>query len=253
MVHRNNSIFRKAFLIFLILSPGWTTVFAFEIQTDSTKTLVKKTADFTVTGHGDAHQWNTADWITITKQESSTHKNLSTQFKLLYSDKGLYFLFKCEDQKLSATLTEDFTALFKEDVIEVFLWPDETVPVYLEYELSPLNYELVILIPNINGRTSGWRPWHYEGKRRTQHATSVQGGKKESHAAIQSWMGEFFIPYSLLGSLIMGPPKPGSKWRANFYRIDYDDGYNTWTWQKTTPNKAGNFHEYKKFGTIVFE
>jgi hypothetical protein len=235
-------------LIFTIVS---TT--GYSVGKDSTKTLVRKTADFRVNGEGNSPQWNEAEWINITKQESSTSRKLSTQVKLLYSDQGLYFLFKCEDQKITATLQQDFTALFKEDVIEVFIWPDQSLPVYLEYELSPLDYELVILVPNINGKTSGWRPWHYEGKRRTQHATSVEGGEKKSQAAIKSWTAEFFMPYTLLGSLIAGPPASGTEWRANLYRIDYDDGYTTWTWQKTTLGKGGNFHEYKKFGTLVFE
>jgi len=36
---------------------------------------------------------------------------------------------------------------------------------------------------------------------------------------------------------------------ANFYRIDYDKGSNHWTWKPT----SRSFHEYKKFGTIIFE
>lgn len=243
----------SALLGTLIFFVGWNHAFSFQYQTDSTKTIVKRTSDFKITGTGNSANWKTAEWVTITKQESSSTKDLMTQVKLLYSDQGMYFLFKCEDQKVTATLQEDFAALFKEDVIEVFLWPDQSVPVYLEYEISPLNYELAILIPNMNGRTSGWRPWHYDGKRKVQHATSVQGGEKKSHAPIKSWMAEFFIPYALLGSLVAEPPTAGTQWRGNFYRIDYDDGYTTWTWQKTTHGKAGNFHEYKKFGTLVFE
>ena len=241
----------RVLFVFLILTLGCRT--GFSLGNDSTKTLVRKTNDFTVNGKGDSPNWNATHWIDITKQESSTSKKLSTQVKLLYSGQGLYFLFKCEDQKITATLQQDFTALFKEDVIEIFIWPDQSLPVYLEYELSPLNYELVILVPNLNGKTSGWRPWHYEGKRKTQHATSVDGGEKKSHAAIKGWTAEIFMPYALLGSLVSGPPVSGTEWRANLYRIDYDDGYTTWTWQKTTLGKGGNFHEYKKFGTLVFE
>ena len=47
------------------------------------------------------------------------------------------------------------------------------------------------------------------------------------------------------------PPKAGTKWRANFYRMDYDDKSVTsaWDWARVGPS----FHEYKKFGTLVFE
>ena len=150
-------------------------------------------------------------------------------------------------------MQEDFAALFKEDVIEVFIQPDASLPVYLEYELSPLDYEVAILVHNRDGKTSAWRPWHYDGKRRTEHATSADGGEKKSNAVIKSWTAEIFMPYALLGSLVGETPRAGTQWRANFYRIDYDEGYTTWTWQKTSLGKAGNFHEYKKFGTLVFE
>jgi hypothetical protein len=241
------------FLAFLIIGIASTESISSVLLNDSAKIIVRKTTDFKVTGDGNSINWNNADWLTITKQESSSSKSVLTQVKLLYSSQGIYFLFRCDDQKITATLQEDFAPLFKEDVVEVYLWPDQSVPIYFEYELSPLNFELPILIPNIKGRVQGWAPWRYEGKRRTQHATSVQGGEKKSHAAISNWSAEFFIPFSLLGSLIDGPPSSGARWRANFYRIDYDEGYNTWSWQKTTLAKAGNFHEYQKFGTIVFE
>lgn len=240
----------KRLALTLLMTVSICSVFAFSGEPSSV--IVKKTADFHITGKGDAPNWNNTEWINITVQENVDKEKRLTKAKVLYSDLGLYFLFQNEDQKITATLTEDFTALFKEDVVEVFLWPDTTLSVYYEYELSPLNYELIILVPNIDGKSRGWRPWHYEGKNRTQHQTSVSGGEKKSNASIKEWTAEFFIPFTLLQPLA-GSPKPGTQWRANLYRIDYDNGYSTWTWQKTTPNAPGNFHEYRKFGTLIFE
>ncbi len=209
---------------------------------------VKITNDFTVTGDGKAPQWTKTDWINLPVRKNPQN-TLATRIKLLYSDKGIYFLFFCEDTKLTATITEDFGNLYEEDVVEIFLWTDESLPLYFEYEVSPLNYELPILIPNNNGKFFGWKPWKYEGDRKTIHQTSVQGGKKASNAAVKSWMAEFFIPFALLRPLNKVPPKSGTQWRANFYRIDYDNAVTTWQWQPT----SGNFHEYQKFGTIIFE
>ena len=47
-------------------------------------------------------------------------------------------------------------------------------------------------------------------------------------------------------------PKPSerARWRANFYRMDYDDKTTTsWDWARV----GTSFHEYRKFGTLVFE
>ena len=147
-----------------------------------------------------------------------------TRFKVLYSTTGLYFLMEGTDRKLTATMAEDFMDLWNEDVFEVFLWTDERYPVYFEYEISPLNHELPILVPNFGGQFLGWRPWHFERDRLTRKATAIIGGPKEPHASIEGWRAEFFIPYTLLKPLQNVPPKAGTRWRANFYRMDHDDG-----------------------------
>jgi hypothetical protein len=208
---------------------------------------VKPTQDFEVTGKGDNAAWSNADWTALTRRQADGHP-YDARFKILYSDTGLHFLMDGTDRTLTATMTEDFMDLWKEDVFEVYLWPDERYPVYFEYEVSPLNRELPIIIPNFGGQFLGWRPWHYEGDRLTRKATSTSGGPKEPHASIDGWRAEFFIPYALLKPLQNVPPKPGSVWRANFYRMDHDGGKLTqWGWVPLE-----NFHEYQKFGDLVF-
>ncbi len=206
-------------------------------------------ADFEINGPGDHVTWLQTDWVNLPLRHGPA-SDLTTQAKVLYSATGIYFMMQCADEVLTATLTEDFADLYKEDVVEVFLWTDEAQPLYFEYELSPLDYELPILIPNHDGDFYGWRPWHYEGERRTRHATSVQGGEKKSGAKITGWTAEFFIPYALLKPLGNVPPRSGTRWRANLYRIDYDgEAPRYWQWQPT----SGNFHEYQRFGTLLFE
>jgi hypothetical protein len=209
---------------------------------------VKKTTDFEVTGRGNAANWKKADWLVL-PQRSSWGKDMETKVKTLYSSEGMYFLFSCEDEKLHATMTEDFMDLWIEDVVEVFLWPDEKLPAYFEYEISPLNRELPILISNDEGDLVRWQPFHYDADRKTRHETAVTGGKKESGAAITAWTAEFFIPFKLMRPLKNIAPKAGTRWHANFYRVDYDKGEARWSWQLT----RDSFHDYERFGTLEFE
>jgi len=209
---------------------------------DTTQIKVKKTKDFSVTGKGVAPNWNEVDWLTITPRDKNIYQ---TKLKLLYSDSGIYCLFHCEDKKITATMNADNMDLWHEDVVEAFFWTDEKFPIYFEYELSPLNYELPILVPNNKGNFLGWLPWHYEGSRRTKHATFIE----KNGDNVLSWTAEFYIPYALLKPLNYVPPKKGTKWRANFYRIDYDNGPVEWSWQLTKTS----FHDYKRFGTLVFD
>ena len=206
---------------------------------------VKSTKDFTITGDGAAANWNDAEWLNLPSR-GKKEVAYKTKIKMLYSDSGIYCLYSCEDKKITATLKEDFLDLWNEDVVEAFFWTDENAPLYFEYELSPLNYELPILVPNFKGKFLGWRPWHYEGNRRTKHATHVIKDRE----TVTGWTAEFFIPYTLLTPMTNVPPKGGARWRANFYRIDHDMGEATWQWQAV---REDNFHDYEKFGTIIFE
>jgi len=210
---------------------------------------VARTEDFEVHGRGDSPAWEKARWEPLHCRSADDHP-YQTRVKVLYSATGLYVLMDATDRMITAAMKEDFLDLWNEDVFEFFLWPDERHPVYFEYEISPLGFELPILIPNFDGKFLGWRPWHYEGPRKTRKATTVVGGPKKSGAEITGWKAEVFVPYELLKPLENVPPKPGMRWRANFYRVDYDGGRTTsWDWARVGPS----FHEYRKFGTLVFE
>jgi Carbohydrate family 9 binding domain-like len=200
---------------------------------------IRKSENFELTGDESESSWDQASWVTLPRRQGSA-SGYNTKIKLLYSDTGIYGLFSCDDKKITATMDADFADLYLEDVIEAFFWPDTTVSVYFEYELSPRNKELAILVPNIDQTYFGWRPWHYEGDRVTRHATKIT----DNH-----WTAEFFIPFKLLKPLIKDTPRSGSRWRMNLYRIDYDEGMQEWSWKVTTEN----FHEFKKFGILEFQ
>ena len=237
-----NFLFSTFFLVSYVTNisniPGASL---FHLKEDTLK--VKHTTNFAINGEGSNSNWNNSDWLELPK--SGGNVSYQTKIKMLYSDSGIYCLYHCDDNKITATLQEDFLDLWHEDVVEVFFWTDESNPIYFEYELSPLNYELPILVPNNKGKFLGWRPWHYEGNRKTKHAIHINKNGNE----VTSWTAEFFIPYTLLRPLNNVPPKKGTHWRANFYRIDYDNGESSWEWQKVKID----FHDYELFGHIVFD
>lgn len=228
------------FVFFLLIA---NFSFANNVLQDSGILHVKKTADFEINGKGDGKSWEQTSFVDLTYRKGNKH--YSSRFKILYSDNGIYCLYVSEDSLITSTLREDFADIYNEDVVEVFFWPNEASNIYFEYELSPYNYELPILVPNYDGKFLGWRPWHYEGDRLTKHAASIQ----KTNGKPNSWIAEFFIPYKLLTPLQNIPPKSGTTWRANFYRIDYDDKTSQWSWMPTRKN----FHDYEKFGKIIFD
>jgi Carbohydrate family 9 binding domain-like len=236
-----------ALSVSLVMAPGGDSALG-QTPAQRPRVTVRPTADFAVTGTGDGAAWQAAEWVDLRRRQADGHP-YETRFKILYSGTGLYVLMDATDRRLTATLTEDFADLWHEDVFEVFLWPDERHSVYFEYEISPLDKELAILVPNFGGEFLGWRPWHYEKDRRVRKATSVTGGPKQSHASVRGWRAEFFIPYALLRPLPNVPPEPGARWRANFYRIDHDNGTRThWEWAPVEKT----FHDYQNYGELLF-
>jgi len=211
--------------------------------------LVRKCPDFNLTGKGDNNEWNKAEWNYLTKLDTGG-KTYTTKFKILYSAKGIYVLFNGDDDRISTQYDKDFEDLFKGDVFEVFFHTDPNTPLYFEYEINQLNKELVLLVPNVNGKAHGWIPWHYEKERAIKKMINVVGGKKISNGAITSWSAELFFPYDLFTPLGNVPPISGTIWNANFYRLDYDSGKMIkWAWGPVQKS----FHELEKFRPVKFE
>ncbi|MEO6188305.1 MAG: carbohydrate-binding family 9-like protein [Ginsengibacter sp.] len=219
-----------------------------KMRDSETIITIKKTNDFQFSGDGSAENWRNTSWINIPKRTSSIPA-YQTKVKLLYSETGIYVLFFCEDKKLTATMDKDFLDLWNEDVVEIFLQPDGGNPTYLEYEISPLNYELPIIIYNEKGKLNSWQPFHYENDRKTRHATTVQGGEKKSNGQVKSWTAEIFIPFNLMKPVLDKVPTSGTNWKGNIFRVDYDEEATEWSWQLT----GSSFHEYEKFGSFHFE
>jgi len=211
--------------------------------------IVKSCSDFEPSGTGDNKEWNKAEWNNLA-QLDTVGKIYPTKFKILYSAKGVYVLFKGDDDKISTKYDKDFDDLYNGDVFEVVFHTDPKTPIYFEYEVNQLNKELVLLIPNLNGRAYGWLPWRYEKERSVKKMVNIVGGKSEMGATITSWSAELFFPYELLRPLGNLPPKSGTIWNANFYRLDYDTGKaRRFAWSPVEKH----FHEPGRFGVIQFE
>ncbi len=220
-----------------------------KMHSQQEKLIVTQCEDFQLNGKGDHLQWNQTEWTKMSLLDEVEDK-FETKFKMLYSETGIYVLASCEDNIISTDYETDQGDIWEGDVFEVFLHTDPSNPLYFEYEINPLNTELVLLVPNTDGDFFGWAPWHYEGDRLVKKAVHVLGGKAESGAKISGWTAEMFFPYTLFKALNNVPPKPGTEWTGNFYRMDYDTGKRVkWCWAPV----ESTFHEYKKFRPIIFK
>ncbi|HVS15833.1 MAG TPA: carbohydrate-binding family 9-like protein [Thermoanaerobaculia bacterium] len=198
-----------------------------------------------------AHRWSGVPALELATRTPGA-RALASRVWLGWCPRGLWIAFEGEDERLTASLDRDFAELWTEDVFEAFLWPDPSVPAYFEYEISPRGHELPLMVLNRGGRFHGWRPWPYAREHRVARSVAAIGpaGPLESPAPgalIVAWRAELLVPFGLLAPLVVGTPEPGTRWRANFYRVDYDTGRaEVWSWRPT----AVSFHEPERFGVL---
>ncbi len=214
--------------------------------------------DFALDGSGAAAAWSRAQWLDLAHLRGEM--TYRTRAKIAWSPSGIYALFDCDDRRLSCSNHRDGEDLYDEDVVEIFLQPDARVPLYLEYELSPLGHELLLLVPNRGGRFRGWSPWKYDDVddlgqpmvRRALRATAVRGGVRAPGAAVTGWTAELFLPFALFTGFADTPPNAGDRWRLNLFRIDYDAGPEKPTLWTLSTVSGETFHDPDRFAVGVF-
>src|SRR5687768_5725899 len=113
--------FRFALFFSLVMA---VCAHAQEAPNQNNPLLIKHTADFEVTGDGSALEWKSAEWIDLKRIKGAL--TYTSKIKLLYSEKGIYALYSFSDKKIFSTLREDFVSLWREDVAEMFIWPDDS-------------------------------------------------------------------------------------------------------------------------------
>ena len=74
---------------------------------------IKKCQDFKITGKGNSDFWNSTEWINLVQRRQNP-PIYKTKVKVLYSETGIYFLFDCEDKKLTSIIKNNLICLHYE-------------------------------------------------------------------------------------------------------------------------------------------
>lgn len=211
---------------------------------------VPRTHDFVLADTAPNDCWETLPWVPLCQLEGDTGVAPETRMKMQYSDTGLYILVEGKAETLHCTLEENNAPLFTEDVVEVFVMPDPWQRVYLEYELSPLGYDLTLRVANHLGAFRGFQPWQLPADQQIQKKVVVHGGAQTSGAAITGWTMEIKIPFAWFAPLAVIPPVASAVWYGNVCRIDTEKGVKTHSaWSLP---EGRHFHDYTRFGKLRF-
>jgi Carbohydrate family 9 binding domain-like len=169
---------------------------------------------------------------------------LKTEAQMLWDDQNLYFAFECKDTDLFATMKIRDQHLWEEEVVEIFIDPDNDQLNYIELEINPLNtfLDLFVLKPVV--------PIPYESYNiPAKWAVKVNGTVNNSADEDKGWTVELSMPFKEAVTAPHLPPKEGDKWRLNLYRIEKKpkEEYSAWS-----PTLNPSYHTPARFGEITF-
>jgi hypothetical protein len=137
-----------------------------------------------------------------------------TQSAIAWDERNMYAVFVCVDRDPWSDMMQRDAHLWEQEVVEVFLDPDNDGKDYPELEVSPHNVVVDLLIPAPGAVSADIAAkWDIAGLQTAvaKHATG--------------WTVEMAIPWASLNEAgVKGAPKPGDRWRVGMYRIERPDG-----------------------------
>ena len=199
-------------------------------------------------------QWKQADSVQLVDAVTGNPGQFATTVRALYNDTHLYVAFDCEDDYVWGTVTEREGPIWEEECVEIFVNPANTAHQYYEINISPKGtlFDACILNPRTQAQAglafTGLPKWDAEG---LQTDVAIQGEADQPGKA-RSWRAVFAIPHVALIGAPNCPPRPGDRWRINFYRIDSPKLGQRDHYAWSAPGVVA-FHRPWNFGTLLFE
>lgn len=164
----------------------------------------------------------------------------ATDFRALWTPRGLYVRFDAHDVDPWHTMTKRDDKIWNEEVVEIFIDPAGQGHHYAELEINPINVvcdlRMVSGFPNIKGEIE----WNFEGIESRVTPMPAAGAAAQSG----SWIATAFLPWQDFRSLptpdsVALPPKAGDAWRFNIFRIKRPQG-------PTRPNEDVRYNAWSK-------
>ena len=163
----------------------------------------------------------------------------ATLLRVAHDGARLLVAFECKDAHVWGTHRGRNQPIYEEEVVEAFLAPSDARH-YFELEANPFGAWLEARVESPEMRRQTMRidlDWTCAGWERA--ARVREGG----------WDVEWAIPFVSIGA---PAPQPGSRWRANFFRIDQANGGEYSAWSPTLADPP-DFHLPARFGVLHFE
>jgi hypothetical protein len=185
------------------------------------------------------------DPVRLRRVTDGATPRLSTTVSAYYDDELMTVVFSSADDHVVATFLGHDEPLYEEDVVEVFLAPDDSVE-YFELEVNPIGTIFDARIESPRGVRASMRAdvdWDCEGLVAAIRKTIEPRNLMTVDTVVR-------VPFESLGA---SPPRNGDWWRGNFFRIDRhpSEGDEFSAWRPTLKTPA-DFHVVACFGRLLF-
>jgi hypothetical protein len=165
--------------------------------------------------------------------------------RIAYDTENFYVRYDCDDTDIWGEATARDSAIYDEEVVELFISPGEEHPTfYYEFEVSPIGtmLDLNVYSPDLERRTM-----------RTDFAWDCPGLQWSAHRndAANQWRAYLVVPWQSIGAPSGTDEALPQKWRANFYRIERPRGqapeFSCWA---PTMSEPADYHRPAYFGHL---
>ncbi len=187
--------------------------------------------------------WRSANWSGAFHSTAGGPKMpFASKVQLMWDSDYLYLWAEMQDSDVRSPVFDKDGALWKHDVIEMFIDDDRNATGYVELQVNPNNTQLDYKFASTRARPP-IKSWDAKMK----SAVVVDGSLNSGSNNDQGWTVEARIPFSTIAPA----PNAGSIWNFNVVRIDkpQNEGMRV---HSLYPISIRDFHAPEKMGSLVF-
>ncbi|UDQ96990.1 carbohydrate-binding family 9-like protein [Lentisphaerota bacterium WC36G] len=184
--------------------------------------------------------------------ESETF-DVKSEFKLLYSDLGIFAVFKNLENSIRSEVKAHNSGSCADSCVEFFVKPNDRNIGYLNFEFTPLGFVHCSYVTDWKRKEGGaLSKRDLLSAKEISMLKIVSDYKKNSDTNM--WSLAFFIPFKLIQLYFKFDEKDlvnDNNWTANFYKCGDKTEKPHWiAWNEVN---ALNFHLPECFGILIFE
>jgi hypothetical protein len=202
--------------------------------------------------------WNKSQWKKAAPLVIENYMGKVPAFKpgvearMMYDDENIYVIFRVQDQYVRSRVREYNGNVSGDACVEFFFAPDNALP--MEYFNLEVNAGGTPLIFYVTKPWTGFNKLSADDIKQIEIAHSLPARIDPEITEPVTWTLEYRVPLSMLRKFSnIAQPKPGTRWRANFYKTASETSNPHWITWSQVDNPQPNFHLPQFFGTLIFK